>query len=258
MRGVAKRAAKKAVDDGLAALYGAPLEEFTAARNALAKRLREDGKREEADEVRALRKPSVPAGAINRGVRADADAAKRLLKAGERLRSAHESALGGEGADELRGAMGEEAAAVEAMAQAAQAAGGKPELGPAMLDRVRDTLRAVAGDEALRAEFEAGRVERDRKPVGLGGGLVAAAGAAAKPKRKRGPTAAERRRAEQRVTRARKGLDASREALASAERELNDARGALKRAERRVEGAERKRDRAQDELDEAEAEQARR
>jgi hypothetical protein len=252
---VAKPREADSADEGLGALYSARLAEFTAERNALAKRLRENGEKERADEVKALRKPSVPAGAINRGVRADGAAAKRLLKAGERLRSAHEAALGGEGADELREAMGDEAAAVETMAQAAQAASGKPQLGPAMLDRVRDTLRAVAGDEALRAQFEAGRVERDTKPVGLGSGLTAAVGSKAKPKVERGPAAAQRRRAEQRVTRARKALDASRAALASAEREVTDSRGALKQAERRAESAKRKRDQAQDELDEAEAAQ---
>ena len=37
-------------------LYGLPLEEFTAERNALAKQLRRDGQRERADEVSKLRK----------------------------------------------------------------------------------------------------------------------------------------------------------------------------------------------------------
>ena len=245
--------AKRTADKDLDALYAAPLGEFTAERNALAKRLREEGRREDADRVKALRKPSVPAVAINRGVRADGAAAKRLLKAGERLRGAHEAALGGGGADELREAMAGEAQAVEEMAQAASRKG---DLAPAMLDRVRDTLRAVAGDEALRAEFEAGRVERDRKPVGLGG-LVDAGASGTRPKaKKRGPTAAQRRRAEQRVTRARKALDASRGRVAEAEGKLNDARLALKAAEGQVGQAERKRRQAQEELDEAEAARA--
>ena len=36
-------------------LYALPLEEFTAARNELARRLRREGRREQADEVAALR-----------------------------------------------------------------------------------------------------------------------------------------------------------------------------------------------------------
>src|SRR5207253_699169 len=45
------------VDD----LYGLALDEFVPRRDALAKRLRADGRREEAAEVGALRKPSVAA-----------------------------------------------------------------------------------------------------------------------------------------------------------------------------------------------------
>ncbi len=46
-------------------LYGLPLEEFTAARDALAKRLRGEKRREDADAVKALKRPSVAAGAIS-------------------------------------------------------------------------------------------------------------------------------------------------------------------------------------------------
>ena len=45
-------------------LYGLPLDEFTAARDALAKRLRGEKRREDADAVKALKRPSVAAGAI--------------------------------------------------------------------------------------------------------------------------------------------------------------------------------------------------
>ena len=41
-------------------LYALPLEEFTAARDRLAKKLREDGDKAAADGVKALKKPSVP------------------------------------------------------------------------------------------------------------------------------------------------------------------------------------------------------
>ena len=38
-------------------LYGLPLEDFIAERDAFAKALRAQGRRAEADEVKALRKP---------------------------------------------------------------------------------------------------------------------------------------------------------------------------------------------------------
>src|SRR3954453_1910413 len=77
-------------------LYGLPDDEFTAARDALAKRLRGEKRREDADAVKALRRPSVAAGAINRAVREHG--ADELLAAGEALRAAHERLLSGEGA----------------------------------------------------------------------------------------------------------------------------------------------------------------
>jgi hypothetical protein len=251
---VAKRGQENASTDELDALYELPLDEFTAERNALAKRLRADGEREEADRIKALPKPSVPAWAINRGVRADPEAAKALLAAGEHLRGAHEAALSG-AADPLREAMGREANAIEAMARAAGEAAGDEKLSPAMLDRVRDTLRAVAGDDELRAAFEAGRVERDSKPVGLGGAF--SPGTAPKPRpHGKEPTAAERKRAEQRLTKARKTLDGARRRTVKAVGAVDHARRALSDAEADAEEAERQEEAAQAELDEADAAKA--
>ena len=62
-------------------LYGLPLGEFTAARDALAKRLRGEKRREDADFVKGLKRPSVAAGAINLAVREHG--ADDLLAAGD-------------------------------------------------------------------------------------------------------------------------------------------------------------------------------
>lgn len=246
------RKAKTGGDD-LRALYEVPLTDFTKERNALAKRLRDDGERERADEVKALGKPSVPAWAINQGVRADPKALKGLLDAGDVLRSAHERALGGD-ADDLRVAMAQEADAVDAMTMAAVRAARPEKLGPAMLDRVRDTLRAVAGDEELREEFENGRVRKDRKPVGLGGGEPGGRKARGKgTKRRRGPTAAQRRKADAAVTKARKALDAGRRDVAGATEKAEKARRAAKAADKGLTEAEEAERRAQEDLEAAEA-----
>ena len=45
----------------LDALYRLPLSEFVAARNELAKRLRQGGERQAADRIKALAKPSITA-----------------------------------------------------------------------------------------------------------------------------------------------------------------------------------------------------
>jgi hypothetical protein len=47
------------------ALFQRPLAEFTSARNALAARLRKEGRAGDAERVKALAKPPAPAWAVN-------------------------------------------------------------------------------------------------------------------------------------------------------------------------------------------------
>ena len=99
-------------------LYGLPLDEFTAARDALAKRLRGEKRREDADAVKALKRPSVAAGAINLAVREHG--ADDLLAAGEELRTAHGALLDGSGdAAAVREATAREREAVREFAKLA-------------------------------------------------------------------------------------------------------------------------------------------
>ncbi len=68
------------VDD----LYRLPLSEFTAARNGLAKELRSQGRRDRAQEIQSLRKPSIPAWIVNHLYfehRKDFDALRRAAQA---------------------------------------------------------------------------------------------------------------------------------------------------------------------------------
>ena len=65
-------------------LYGLPLDEFVAGRGALAKSLRSEGKREEAERVKALRKPTAGAWALNQALRRRRSELADLLAAGER------------------------------------------------------------------------------------------------------------------------------------------------------------------------------
>ncbi len=152
-------------------LYGLPLEEFTPARNALAKELRGDGRRDEAAEVAKLRKPSIAAWAVNQLVRTQAREVKALFKAGDALRKAQDDLLGQSGdAAGLRRAVDAERAAVEALTETARgllsAAGS--ELTPAMLERVSGSLHAAALDEEGRDAVRDGCLERELRHVGLG------------------------------------------------------------------------------------------
>ena len=151
------------------AVYAQPLDEFVTARDAAAKRAKDAGEAEAARELKALRKPNLPAWAVNRAFAADPKAGAGLIKAGERLEAAQRKAVEGKGADPLRKAMSGYAEAVERLMGPVEdelAGAG----GAAAVDRARETLRAVASDEHLRDELRAGTLARDREAAGLGGG----------------------------------------------------------------------------------------
>jgi hypothetical protein len=153
-------------------LYGLPDAEFTPARDALAKRLRAEKRREDADAVKALRRPSVAAGAINRAVREHG--ADEVLAAGEALRAAHEALLSGGGdAARVREAMARERDAVRDFTRLALGEGASE----ATQERVRATLHAASVDDDVREALTAGRLEREAEagtdPMAL---LAASAG----------------------------------------------------------------------------------
>ena len=199
------------------ALYGLPLDEFTAARNALAKELKDDG-------VRALAKPSQVAWAINQAARADKLSLRRLLKAADALRAAQEKALSGKRVD-LAGAQQREREAVRALARAAVDALGRA----TQAERIERTLSAAALDPDARELLRAGRLTAEVEPSGFGalaGMKLPPAPKAATPKR---DEAKERRRRELRaaaVAAERRAQKLEREA-ARARQEADDAAAAL-------------------------------
>jgi hypothetical protein len=82
-------------DSDVDGLYQLPLEQFTAARSALAK----ESERDEAPRIRALAKPTLPAWAVNQVFWTARDKYDALVAAAERLRSAHRAALAGQKVD---------------------------------------------------------------------------------------------------------------------------------------------------------------
>ena len=162
----------QAPDDAVDRLYGLPREEFIGERDALAKQLRADGRRDEAAAVKALPKPTVAAWAANQAVRSQKRAARDLWKTGDALSAAQDAVLAGKGSGaKLREASERERAAVETLVDAARgllgASGG--DLSEPTIERVRDTLHAGAIDADAREEVAAGRAVRERSPQGLFG-----------------------------------------------------------------------------------------
>ena len=136
-------------------LYGLPLEQFTRGRNALASRLREEGERQSAERVRALRKPTVAAWVLNQLARAERKGIERLLAATDALAAAP--------GDEAQAALDEQRGALRELGRAAR------KLAPAAAGRAVETLRAAAIDLEARPLLERGRLTRELEAAGFGG-----------------------------------------------------------------------------------------
>src|SRR5438105_4202382 len=94
------------IENHIDALFALPLAEFTGARNALAARLKQSGRADEAHRVKALGKPSVSAWAVNQLYWRHRSALNRLMAAGQRFRQAQALQLAGKVSD-IRGPLDE-------------------------------------------------------------------------------------------------------------------------------------------------------
>jgi hypothetical protein len=177
-------------------LFDLAPEEFVAARDGLARRLRREGDAEAAATVKALRRPPLSAWAVNRLARGDGPGLSPLLAAGERLRAAHQAALGGEGADELRAATRAEREAVAGLVEAATGLlreAGHPAT-DATRDRIAATLHAAAASPEAADLVRRGRLTADLDPSGFGSPAQADGDGMAKEKQE-GPAARRAQRA---------------------------------------------------------------
>jgi hypothetical protein len=151
-------------------LYGLPLEEFTAERDAAAKALRAAGDRDAATEVKRLRKPSRLAWALNQVRRQDSAAVDDLLAAGQRLQDAQRQLVEAGERGLLRDAAAEERELVGKVAELAErelAASGHPANATAQ-GKLFSTLHAAAADPEVRAELAAGRLLGEHQISDLG------------------------------------------------------------------------------------------
>jgi hypothetical protein len=225
-------------------LYGLPLDEFTAERDELAARLRRDGDRDAAAEVKRLRKPGVAAWALNQVRRNNPRQVEELIETGSRLRDAQEQLLSGGGREPLDQAAEDERRLVAELARHAErelVAAGRG-VSAAVHERLRDTLRAVATDEEARAGLSAGRLLRDYTPSGLGALLDAESGGARRPDGALGRRA---RQLEGRLEQAREKQRELEEEASQARRDLRTARREAARAAAALERAEAAEEQAQ-------------
>lgn len=203
-------------------LYSLPLDQFTAARDLLARSLRSQDRGDEAETVVKLRKPSVAAWALNRVSRSHPELVDRLRESHRLLREA-------DSIEAMQSASEERRQAVSALAEAALdelRVDGRPD-SPLNRDRITSTLLAVATDPDEEAQLEAGRLIKELEPSGAGWGEM---GLPPTPVDPRQDALAAAEQAQARADRL------EREA-AEAERQLEIAERTVKEARRRAKAA---------------------
>jgi hypothetical protein len=213
------------VDEIADRLYALPLEEFTQARNQAERELRKAGEREQADQVKALRKPTAAAGAVNRLVREHRPEVDAFLAAAATLRDAQFAGKG-----DIASAGMAQREALEMLVSL----GGQS---------VRATLQVAAVDDDVARDLLAARLVEEPEPAGFGTLLAhsnpRASAATSAASGRRGASAPARRD----VSAARAQLQEAKKALAAAEREERQAQRDREKAEAAVEKAQRKLDR---------------
>lgn len=164
-------------------LYVLPLDDFTAARNELAKQLRNSGDHAAADQVKGLPKPSITAWALNQVARSQPNLVDGLLASADELRRAQQQLLAGRNPASFRTATQQERQAVNAVVRAAAdvlTKDGHP-AGKTTLDRLEATARAAAAGEQNGDLLRAGRLSRDLDPSGFGHLALGGFGTPAEP-----------------------------------------------------------------------------
>jgi hypothetical protein len=253
---MAKRAAD--TDADIDALFQLPLAEFTAARNALAGRLKKAGQAEESERVKAMHKPPASAWTVNQLHWRHPKQMEALLDSGERFRKAQAAQLSGKDADlrqvlnERRDALSElMKRASDILREAGHAAS------PDATRRIATTLEALATWGRTDGAPRPGRLTDDLDPPGFealaalvprpGGGKQSS-----EPSRllqfrreQRAAAAKEKKTAEGQAAlraRAREAVQAAERALREAQREAERAEAVLKKAAARAKAAEREKE----------------
>lgn len=170
-------------------LYAAPLTEFTAARNALAARLRQQGRTAEAEAVTRLRKPTAVVWAVNQLARDDPAGLSAFLDAVKRLKAAQLAKPADLPAttQAQRGALQR---LVNSAAPRLRRAGSQAS--PALVRRLSHTLMGAAADPRLADQLRRGRLTDEQQAPGFevfGGQMPAgrSSAALAQPPRRSDP-----------------------------------------------------------------------
>jgi hypothetical protein len=260
---MAKGARKRESADGeIDRLFELPPEEFTAARDELAKRVAGEGRAEQSRAVKALRRPTVAAWAVNQLVRRRPRDIDDLLEAGASLRRAQRKVLSGIRSADFREASERRRRLVTGLVRMAEEIlreSGRASAGAG--EAVRSTLEAASLDDQSGEMIRAGRLSKELPPPSSFGaveglGLVPAPTeeppAPAKPRTKRGAGKEEKEKEEARALRAQQD-QAAREAKGLVEKAAQARRAAI-RAREQADRANSRADRLRQEAEKARVE----
>jgi hypothetical protein len=197
----------------VADLYGLPLDEFVAARTELVRELKRQGKKAEAEEVGALRKPTTSAWIVNQLARRHPQEMKALVKAGDELRKAQLTAVSGRGPQALRDATRTHRDRLDDLTSTARH---ELDASGTTLQRVAQTLRGASVDKDASKALLSGTLTADFDQAGFGPLLAAVPPSALKrrpeakpkppPKPKPDPNVAKRKRLQERLEKERARL----------------------------------------------------
>ena len=234
------------------ALFALPLAEFTAARNALAARLKKEGKAADAETVKALAKPSATAWAVNQLYWRQRKDIERLFAIGEKVRKAQTGGSAG-----LRSLLDERRKVVSDLtnraAETLRAAGHADSQDARR--RMAITLESLPARKA-----EAGRLSSDLEPLGFDDLAVLLEGKKLEPaKVLQFRRASQEKKSEEDMAaaraKAREAVKAAEKALTVARRDAERAEAALAKSTARAESLEEQKrelvarcDQAQEEL----------
>ena len=256
-------------------LYALDPNDFVAARNDLAKRLRKEGDKGRAAEVAKLRRPTPAAWAVNQLVRRHRADVEELVGLGEALRNAQDRALAGDEPGDLRQVGRARRDAVARLGELADRLlverGGSP---GAHAGEVAATLEAASLDAEAGAAVLEGRLSTELEPpsgFGVFDMTIAEPRSAPTPKPAPAPAVEERddtarreaeavvdearRRWEERTAQAKEAVEAvtaRRRAVQDAEAEVARLEDQLTEAQRRLRAAAREAELAEDRASRAE------
>ncbi len=177
-------------------LYRLPPEDFVAARDALVRELRADGLRDEAADVKSMRRPTVAAWALNQAARERADLVDAIGELGQELRDAQQLALSAGDASALRAATARRRQIVNELSSAAASVlTGAGRDARAQASALAAILDAAITNPAVAELLRDGRLVSEPEPVeaellDLGDWVASprASAASAKPARPRADT----------------------------------------------------------------------